>query len=443
MAQSTRSATDILARKAVPLSGGAADYDLLLDLIGNARIVLLGEATHGTHEFYRERARITRRLIEEKGFTTIAVEADWPDAYRVNRFIRGVGTDGSAAESLAGFHRFPLWMWRNTEVVDLVAWLWNHNRQVHRPVGFYGLDLYSLFESIEATLGFLEQADPAAAERARERYACFDRFASNSQAYGYAASLGIHESCQSAVIEQLLELRRSAAELASRDGAIPEDEYFFAEQNARLVKNAEEYYRAMFGSRSSSWNLRDCHMADTIQAVQRYFDGKGLITKIVVWEHNSHVGDARATQMGAGGEWNVGQLMRERYGDEVRSVGFSTYRGSVTAARNWDEPAEQRWVRPALPGSYEALFHEVRQPRFLLDLSDPALVAVLEEPRLQRAIGVVYRPETERGSHYFLSRLPEQFDAMIHIDETTALEPLEKSRVWSAGETPDTYPFEL
>jgi erythromycin esterase-like protein len=436
---------EILRERLHPLIGAAEDYDSLLDVIGDARVVLLGEASHGTHEFYHERARITRRLIEEKGFTTIAVEADWPDAYRLNRYIRGMSEDESAQEALGDFQRFPLWMWRNTDVVALAEWLrWHNGKQSpSRRVGFYGLDLYSLFASIQAVLRYLDQADPEAARQARTRYACFDHFGEDSQAYGYAASFGARPSCEDEAVQQLVELQRRAAELASRDGRIPEDEFFYAEQNARLVKNAEEYYRKMFRGRVSSWNLRDRHMADTLEALVEHFDRKGMETKVVVWEHNSHVGDARATEMGAGGEWNVGQLARERFGNATKLIGFSTYTGTVTAATDWDEPAERRWVRPGLAGSYEELFHEVGEPDFLLRLDKPVVREALRQPRIQRAIGVIYRPETERGSHYFRTRLPDQFDVVIHMDETSALQPLEPTDVWRQGEAPDTYPFEV
>ena len=429
---------------AYPLEGHAGDYDALFDLVGDARVVLLGEATHGTHEFYHERARITQRLIEEKGFTTVAVEADWPDAYRVNRWLRGMTDDGSPNEALGGFHRFPTWMWRNTEVLTLVDWLREYNDALHPhhpKVGFYGLDLYSLFSSIEAVLGYLEEVDPEAARRARYRYSCFDHFGEDSQAYGYAAEFGVAPSCEQEAVQQLRDLRQRAADLAQRDGRIPEDEFFYAEQNARLVRNAEEYYRTMFRGRVSSWNLRDRHMADTLDALIRHFDGKGQQTKVVVWEHNSHIGDARATEMGDGGEWNVGQLARERYGEDAVLVGFTTYAGTVTAATDWGGSAERKRVRPGLPGSYEALFHGIKIPRFLLPLRGGSDVGrALAGSRLERAIGVIYRPESERISHYFHAELPKQFDAVIHWDETRAVEPLERTPQWETGEAPETFP---
>jgi erythromycin esterase-like protein len=432
-----------LRSAAHPLTGAAHDHDPLLELIGDARIVLLGEASHGTHEFYGERARITRRLIEERGFTVVAVEADWPDAYRVNRWVWGRSEEGGAIESLDGFQRFPRWMWRNRDVLEFVTWLREHNDFAvpAARVGFYGLDLYSLFSSIEAVLGYLDQVDPEAARRARYRYGCFEQFAEDTQAYGYAANFNLSRSCEDQAVQQLIDLQRRAGELSQRDGRTPEDEFFYAEQNARLVANAEEYYRTMFQGRISSWNLRDRHMAETLDALLSHFDRKGGRTRVVVWEHNSHIGDARATELGESGEWNVGQLARERYGSDAVLIGFSTYTGTVTAASDWDQPAERKRVRPALPGSFEALFHEVTVPDFLLPLrGDSRLGGILSEPRLERAIGVVYRPSTERLSHYFEARLAEQFDAVIHFDRTEAVEPLDLTSGWTTGEPPETYP---
>jgi erythromycin esterase-like protein len=435
---------DAIRSHARPLTGHAGDYDALIELIGDARVVLLGEATHGTREFYHERARITRRLIEDHGFTTVAVEADWPDAYRVNRFVRGMGDDASANEALGGFQRFPTWMWRNVEVLTLVDWLRELNAsrtEGHPPVGFYGLDLYSLFTSIEEVIRYLDEVDPEAARNARFRYSCFDHFGEDSQAYGYASSFGMSQSCEDQVVQQLRDLQRRAGELAGRDGRIPEDEFFFAEQNARLVKNAEEYYRTMFRGRISSWNLRDRHMAETLDALLQHFERKGQRTRVVVWEHNSHIGDARATHMGEEGEWNVGQLARERYGSDAVLVGFTTYTGTVTAASDWDAPEEFKRVRPGMPGSWEEMFHQVGIPNFLLPMRGREGLDALRERRLERAIGVIYRPETERLSHYFDARIAEQFDAVIHIDRTNALEPLDPAEGWREGEeAPETYP---
>ena len=437
-------AADLVREAAHALEGSKTDYDPLLEFVGEARFVLLGEASHGTHEFYGERAEITKRLIVEKGFNAVAVEADWPDAYRVNRYVRGEGADASAEEALGGFKRFPTWMWRNRVVVEFAEWLRRYNESLaagRERLGFYGLDLYSLYTSVEAVLGFLDKVDPDAARRARYRYACFEHFAEDTQGYGYAATFGLTESCEQNVVEQLVEMRRRASELASLDGRVARDEFFFAEQNARLVKNAEEYYRSMFRGRVESWNLRDRHMAETLDALVAHLSSEGRAAKVAVWEHNSHLGDARATELGHGGEWNVGQLVRERYGRESTLVGFTTHRGSVTAATDWDAPAERKRVRPALQGSYEALFHDAGTPRFMLNLREggPAR-ELLRQPRLERAIGVIYRPETERLSHYFHAQLAEQFDACIHLDETTAVEPLERNALWETGEPPETYP---
>ncbi len=429
-----------------PLLGAPQDFDPVLELVGDARFALIGEASHGTHEFYRIRAEITKRLIREKGFTSVAVEADWPDAYRVNRYVQGRGTDEDAEEALEGFRRFPQWMWRNADVLDFVGWLRTHNDGLPETerVGFYGLDLYSLHASIEAVLRYLGVVDPEAAQRARIRYGCFDHFGGDPQAYGYGAGLGLAPSCEAAVVEQLAELRRSAADYARRDGRVAADDLFFAEQNARLVKNAERYYRAMFGSRVASWNLRDRHMFETLDALVAFHAARGRREKVVLWAHNSHLGDARATEMGTGGELNVGQLVRQRYDRDARLVGLLTYEGTVTAASDWDEPAERKVVRPALAESYEALLHETGVRNFLLDLTKrgPA-VAGLEPPRLERAIGVIYRPETERASHYFHAALPRQFDAILYYDQTRAVEPLERTGLWERGEVAETFPSAL
>src|SRR5215217_5150728 len=430
--------TESIRKAASPLSCEVDDYNQLLPLIGNAYFCLLGEATHGTHEFYRERAEITKQLIKEKAFSAVAVEADWPDAFRVNRCVRGLSDDRNADQALSGFKRFPTWMWRNTVVVDFVEWLRAYNESLPTTgikVGFYGLDLYSLYTSIEAVLGYLNRIDPEAAKRARHRYSCFEHFCEDTQAYGYAATLGISDSCEREVIDQLIELRRRATDYASRDGRVAQDEFFFAEQNARLVLNAERYYRTMFHGRVESWNLRDRHMAETLRALFTHLNSMGQTGKIAVWEHNSHLGDARATYMADYGELNVGQLVREKHGTEAILIGFTTYTGTVTAASDWDGPAERKRVRPALNESYEALFHETNIANFLLTLRDNKQLSIaLQEPRLERAIGVIYVPQSERQSHYFDARLSSQFDAVIHFDETRALEPLERYSVWDSGE---------
>ncbi len=430
---------------AQPLSGHAHDYDPLLQLIGDARVTLLGEATHGTHEFYSERAAITKRLIAEKDFSIVSIEADWPDSARVHRYVHGATGDANAEQALSGFRRFPAWMWRNTVVAAFVEWLRAFNKNVHpkrAPVGFYGMDLYSLHASIQAVLAYLEKVDPEAARRARLRYSCFDHFGRNPQEYGYATTVGAMESCENAVVAQLLELQQKASEFLSRDGAVAAEEFFFAEQNARLVKDAEQYYRAMFRGRASSWNLRDRHMVETVENLVAHLNGSRQ-PKAIIWAHNSHLGDARATEMSHYGEVNVGQLIRERFGNDAVLIGFTTHHGTVTAASDWGAPAERKNVRPALEGSYEGLFHQTGLPRFWIDLRGAGQIGVLQQRRIERAIGVIYRPETERLSHYFHARLPEQFDAVIHIDETHAVEPLESTGIWEEGELPETYPFKV
>jgi erythromycin esterase-like protein/predicted phosphoribosyltransferase len=437
----------VIRTEAAPVEDGVPDDDALFDLVGDARFVLLGEASHGTHEFYAARARMTQRLIEEKGFCAVAAEADWPDAYRVDRYVRGRSNDATAGEALRGFERFPTWMWRNTVVVDFVGWLRERNDRVgdeRAKAGFYGLDLYSLHQSIHEVIAYLERVDPAAAARARERYSCFDHFSgSDGQAYGFAAAFGAGESCEREVVEQLVDLQRHALEYARRDGLPAQDELFFAEQNARTVKAAEEYYRAMFSGRVSSWNLRDRHMTDTLDALAGHLGRqRGQPAKVVVWAHNSHLGDARATEVAAQGEVNVGQLVRERHPGDCRLVGFTTYTGTVTAADDWEGPAQRKLVRPALADSVEELFHEVGEKAFLVRPGGaPAAAEALRAARLERAIGVIYRPETERQSHYFRARVADQFDAVIHLDETRALEPLERTARWEQGEVPETYPF--
>jgi erythromycin esterase-like protein/predicted phosphoribosyltransferase len=437
----------VIRAAALPTENGVPSDEVLFDLVGDAHLVLLGEASHGTRDFYAARAEITRRLIEERGFCAVAVEGDWPDAYRVNRYVYGRTEDATAEEALRGFERFPTWMWRNAVVLDFVGWLRDHNdraRDERAKAGFYGLDLYSLYRSIQEVIAYLQRVDPSAAARARERYACFDHYGGDDgQTYGFAAAFGGGQTCEQEVVEQLVDLQRHALEYAKRDGLLAQDEFFYAEQNAKTVKDAADYYRSMFSGRASSWNLRDRHMVDTLHALQGHLTRQREDpAKIVVWEHNSHVGDARATEAAARGELNVGQLVRECHGTDCRNLGFTTYSGTVTAADDWGGPAQRKWVRPALPDSVEELFHEVGQKEFLLCFgAAPHAAETLRAARLERAIGVIYRPETERQSHYFQARVADQFDAVVHIDDTRAMEPLERTAAWEKGEAPETYPF--
>ena len=440
---------DLVAAAAIVAPGGVPPADVLDDLIGDARVVLIGESSHGTHEFYEARAEITKWLIEHKGFNAVAAEADWPDAYRVNRYVRGLGEDDSPEQALRGFQRFPAWMWRNAVVRDFVGWLRWHNGRCaadgRRQTGFYGLDLYSLHRSMQEVIGYLDTVDPTAAARARARYACFDHSdGHDGQAYGYAAAFGAGQSCERQAVEQLVELQRRGLEYLRHDGELASDELFYAQQNAVTVRNAEAYYRGMFAGRVTSWNMRDKHMAQTLEALIEHLDGGPEPARIVVWAHNSHVGDARATEVSADGQLTIGQLARERYGEACRLIGFSTYSGTVTAASEWGGPTERKNVRPALAGSIEELLHETGRREFIVPMHDgsPA-AAALEVVRLGRAIGVIYLPRTERQSHYFHVRPSDQFDAMIHIDTTSALEPLEPTSGWIAGQNPETYPSGL
>lgn len=406
----------------------------LLDRIGDARVVLLGEASHGTSEFYRFRAHVTRRLIEEKGFRIVAVEADWPDAAAVNRYVQAQ-VNGHSLPGEA-FRRFPTWMWRNREVADFVEWLRTRNmdRPSEQRAGFFGLDLYSLFTSIRAVLDYLERVDPDAARVARLRYGCLTPWEGDPAIYGRAAVTGTFRGCEREAVAMLKELMGRRLEYMQHDGA----RFFDAVANARLVADAERYYRVMYYGHVDSWNLRDRHMFETLQAL---LAGHGTDAKAVVWAHNSHLGDAAATEMSARGETNVGQLARRAFGDACYAIGFGTDHGDVAAASEWDGPMEVKRVRAAISGSYEAICHDTGLPAFLLPLRyarRPELRQELLTPRLERAIGVIYRPDTELQSHYFQAVLPEQFDEYVWFDETHAVEPLPKS---ATGGLPSHHPF--
>ncbi|HEX8385942.1 MAG TPA: erythromycin esterase family protein [Rubricoccaceae bacterium] len=406
-----------------PLTGADDDFDALLDQVGDARVVLLGEATHGTHEFYEARARITQRLITEHGFTAVAVEADWPEAAPVNAYVRGAGGASTATEALAAFEGFPTWMWRNADVLGLVEWLHEYNRS--RPpegtaIGFYGIDLQTLGPAIEGVTRFLDRVDPEAAVRARARYACFSPYEDDPAAYGESVEYGSAPGCASQAAEQVQEFATHQAAWTSSGGA---EGYFSAAQNARLVQRAERYFRSQFDYGVSPWNLRDTYMADVVGALLSRAEAGGPPARVVVWAHNSHVGDARSTERAEHGELNLGQLARERWGGDAALVGFTTYTGTVVAASEWGGAPEVKAVRPALVGSYEHLFHEVGVPAFYVHL-EGAVAEALRAPRLERAIGVLYLPETERASHYFQAALSGQFDAVVHYDETRAVDPL-------------------
>jgi len=415
----------LVREQALPF-GEIEGHDLgsLLERIGNARLVLIGEASHGTSEFYRMRAEITKALIRAGGCDLVAVEADWPDAAALNRWVQGRPRVADDTGRMRPFQRFPTWMWRNHETLGFIEWLRVHNDAKTRgdrpPVAFYGLDLYSLFTSIQAVLHFLDRVDPAAARVARQRYACLTPWEADPAAYGHAALSGRYRVCEREAVAMLRDLATRRLHYAERDG----EAVFDAVQNARLIADAERYYRAMYYGSTESWNLRDRHMFETLESLLAFH---GPDSKAVVWEHNSHVGDASATEVGLQGQLNVGQLCREKFGASAFLIGFGTDRGTVAAADHWDGPMRVMAVRPAHPESYERLCHEAGVPGFFLHLREPdreELRYELEPPRLERAIGVVYRPDTEVQSHYFHACLPRQFDEYVWIDETRAVGPV-------------------
>lgn len=410
-----------------------ANFNSLMQRVGDARVVLIGEASHGTSEFYRLRAHITQRLIEEKRFKIVAVEADWPDAARIDHYVRHREVSPS---DWTAFARFPTWMWRNTDVRDFVDWLHEHNKSLDMPqrTGFYGLDLYSLYNSARAVIDFLEDVDPGLAAVARWRYGCLSPWEADPAAYGHAALTGAYRDCEQDVTQVLTDLYRRRQEYAYRDGT----RFLDASQNALLVANAERYYRAMYYGSRASWNLRDSHMFDTLN---RVLEEHGDDSKAVVWAHNSHIGDASATEMSARGEHNIGQLCRQAFADDSYHIGFGTDHGTVAAASNWDEPMDVKQVRPAHRQSYERIFHLTERPGLIMPLrhnQNLEVIGELAQPRLERAIGVIYRPETELASHYFEAILPRQFDEYIWIDCSAAITPLTTAELRGV---PDTYPF--
>jgi erythromycin esterase-like protein len=422
------------------------NFDVLLEHVGDASVVLLGESTHGTHEFYDARAEITKRLITEKGFTTIAIEGDWPDTYRVNRYITHEGIDHNAIEALAESKRFPAWMWRNEVIVSLVDWLYAHNtsRDEQSRVNIYGLDLYSLHRSIEIVIQELQKIDPTAARNAQKRYSCFDAYV-DPQEYGYKATLFPDQSCRDHVIKQLLELKKKELHFFKNEHLEPQKKKFYLEQNALVVKNAERYYTSLFeGDSAESWNVRDTHMMETVNAIIRFNTETKKNHKLIIWAHNSHLGDARATQMASYGEINLGQLVKESFGAQAIAIGFTTFKGTVSAASAWGGDVKRKKVRPALKESVEFFFHSLQAGSFVLIPSEyPELYAFFDQNDfLERAIGVIYSPETERQSHYFFAQIAQQFDIIIHYDVTHTVIPLERSTEWEQGEdAPETFPF--
>ena len=413
----------------------AVDLDRLLKRIGDARVVLLGEATHGTSEFYRMRDRISRELISRKGFSFVAIEGDWPDAARIDHYVRHIEFPPS---EWTAFARFPQWMWRNNEVRAFVDWMRTHNTGIEpqKRAAFHGLDLYSLYNSIRSVLEYLDEVDPETAQTARERYGCLTPWQMDPATYGRAAITGAYRTCEEEVVRMLRDILHKHRAYAEHDG----ERFLDVLQNARLVASAERYYRVMYYGSRESWNLRDQYMFETLRTLLAFH---GSESKAIVWAHNSHVGDAAATEMSSRGEFNIGHLCRKEFGDAVYSIGFGTNSGTVAATSDWDGPLEIKTVRPAMPESYEWLCHASGLPRFMLGLRDqlPAkLHKELSKPRLERAIGVIYRPETELASHYFHAVLPSQFDEYIWFDESQAVTPFETGQLQGL---PDTYPFGL
>jgi protein-L-isoaspartate(D-aspartate) O-methyltransferase len=431
-----KSLPELIAEAAEPLPGlDDPRFGSMLDRFAGRQVVLLGEASHGTSEFYRARAAITRRLIERHGFSIVAVEADWPDAAVVDRYVRHL----PPREGEKPFQRFPTWMWRNTDVAAFVEWLRSFNAEVDKPkrAGFYGLDIYNMAASIASVLGYLDKTDPQAAAVARERYGCLTPWQREPSTYGRAVLTAGYRKCEDAVVAQLRDLLRQRLRYEEKD----EDSFLDAAQNARLIAAAERYYRIMYYGGAESWNLRDSQMFETLKNV---IAARGPSAKAVVWAHNSHIGDARYTEMGAvRDELNIGQLCRQNFGaDNVALIGMGTHRGTVAAASDWDGEFEIKHVNPSRPGSYERQFHDAGMPGLLLDMSrDSAAARGLKRQRLERFIGVIYRPETELMSHYADASLPQQFDAFLWFDETTAVTPLGHEH--RAAGLPDTYPFGL
>jgi erythromycin esterase-like protein len=434
MRQMSAQPHDVLRRSARRLATDA-DLDPLMQRIGDARIVMLGEASHGTSEYYTWRDRLSRRLIQEAGFSFIAVEGDWPDCYRVNRFVRGMADSGASPyDVLHAFERWPTWMWANREAETLIEWLhgWNLRQPPDRRAGFYGLDVYSLWDSMHAVLDYLDRVDPDAAQRARRAYGCFDPYEQDVQEYALATK-AVPTSCEDEAVRTLQELRRNAPQYRE-DGR---EGFFNAEQNALIARNAELYYRTMVRGGSTSWNVRDTHMLETLE---RLLAHHGPTARAIVWEHNTHIGDARATDMARAGMVNIGQLAREKWGArDVVLVGFAGYEGSVIAANAWEAPMERMRVPPARAGSWERLLHDTVGDDALLLTHELHDVAGADEPRGHRAIGVVYHPERERFGNYVPTIMPARYDALLYLERTSALRPLHvRERI--DAELPETWP---
>lgn len=411
------------------------DIDTLLDRAGNARIVMLGEASHGTHEYYTWRAKISQRLLREKGFNFIAVEGDWPDCYKLNRYLKNYsGTGASAFEVAHTFNRWPTWMWANWETVALAEWLFDHNEHlpVNKKAGFYGLDVYSLWESMEAIIKYLKINDPGALKIAEEAFQCFQPYRRDEgTGYAYASAL-VPEPCTQEVVNLLLEIQRKSSHYNS-----DQENVFSTEQNAQIAFNAEKYYRALLHGGSQTWNIRDTHMMETLEKLLNFHGRK---SKGIVWAHNSHIGDARATDMAANEMHNIGELARRKYGNEnVFLIGFGSYQGSVIASRQWGEELRYMIVPPAIENSWEGILHHTGIQNGYVLLDDIKKPGILDHALGHRAIGVVYKPEIEKRSNYIPSILPARYNAFVFFDQTKALHALHVSP--DGHQMPETYPF--
>lgn len=427
----------VLTRAVKPVVFRDEEYSEFFLRASAAKVVLLGSSTYGTHEFYRERSWITKKLIQNHNFNAIAIDGDWPAAYRVNRYILGASEDNSPQEALENFRGFPAWLWRNMDVLVFIEWLQKHNQRAQKPVGFYGLDLYSKQSTIQRMLNFLDKVEPEAGRRARYRCGCMDYFHEDMGCYGYAENFGLKTGREDEIVDDLTTMLRHLAAIDARHGKMLQDDFFLAEEHRSLLGKARTYYRAMFHGDSDFRSLRCQHLAHTLERLTQHLGEKA---KIVIWAQTSLSGDAKATELASRGEVNLGQLVKEKLGADCVSLCFTTYSGELTAASYWDGPAEKQPLSRALASSYESIFHETGIQDFLLSMKDdPAVTMALSRPRLHRAIGPIYRTDSERQSHYFECRFASQFDYVLHFDRTRSLVPLEKTSGWDPRVTPELF----
>lgn len=440
-----------IKKHAIPMKGQMTDYDDIISAAKDKIFVMIGCTTHGTKEFYRTRAEITGRLIQDMHFDALAIESDWQGALRINNFTQSLINE-SAEDALSGFNQFPTWLWRNNEIINFIEWLRIYNTTYRKPekdndapVNTYGIDIYGMKATLNALLNYLNQVDSVAAKRARRRFKCLENFINPLTSEGPLPEFDLNDSCAHDAAMQLFELRRKADEYIKKEYPDAENAYFHAKQNANILCHAEEYYRSIMHGDPDSWNIRNRHMFETLEDLAHHLGTRlGRPPRIAVWAHNAHIGNARATEMNKRGELNVGQLIEDKYKDKSLLIGITGSCGTVLAADNWDEPGRVKKMNRPLPGSYEELFYGLKNRGFVLDLRDNnAAVAGLVVPRLQRSIGVIYKPETERYSHYLEVCLPEQFNFLLHFDETTAIKPLDTQTRKHYAEYGETYPSGL